>query len=91
MKIPPKVQPGDILEITWCDTNSPTSGPWMQEQEWKEFHPKMEMTSVGYLSEVSNGYIRLIADKSITKEYTALVARGFNIPVGCVSKIRKLR
>lgn len=89
MKIPPKLESHDIVEITWIDATSPSQTTWIQRDDIDS--PIMTIKSLGYYLGEQDGYIRIAADMSVSDDYVDQIARLFAIPKGCVKRIRKIK
>ena len=91
MNLPKKLKPGDPVVVRWIDANSPTSNTWMAVSDFKDSRPTMEILSLGFFVEERRKYIRLAANRSDTDEYVEVANRVFNIPIGCVKSVRRLK
>lgn len=86
-----KLKPGDLIKITWIDANSPDPHSWIATENFRDTNPIMEIESVGFFIEKRAGFIRVAACRSSESEYTEVINRTLNIPVGCTRKVRKVR
>jgi ribulose bisphosphate carboxylase small subunit len=82
---------GDVIQIKWIDANSPPNCLWQTVKELKEESPIMEILSVGYYVETRNEYIRLSGERSASKKHQEIVDRVFNVPIGCIKSIRRMK
>ena len=90
MKIP-KLKPGDAIEVIWMDANSPKEVVWQTVSGFMADSPRMEIISRGSFVEKRKGYIRIAGEISSSEHYEDVVNRVFNIPIGTIKKIRKLK
>ena len=90
MKIP-KLKPGDAVEVVWLDANSPKDSVWQTVSGFMADSPKMEIISRGSFVEKRKGYIRIAGEISSSEDYEDVVNRVFNIPIGCIMSIRRLK
>ena len=86
----PKLKPGDGIKVIWMDANSPKEVVWQTAREFVATSPKMKITSRGSFIEKRKGYIRIAGEISSSEDYEDVVNRVFNIPLGCISSIRRL-
>jgi hypothetical protein len=86
-----KYTPGELLKITWIDANSPDTRSWTTVDSFRDTNPVMEIESVGFFIEKKNGFIRIAACKSGGDEYEETINRTFNVPIGCIKKIRRTK
>jgi len=87
----PSLKRGDMVSIKWRDANSPRETVWMMADEFLQDTPVMEIYSVGYFVEKRDGYLRMVGEKSISDDFEEVVNRVFNIPVGCVVDVKRLK
>ena len=91
MKLPKNLTPGDLLKISWVDANSPDTRSWTTTNDFRDTNPVMEIESVGFFVEKRKGFIRIAACKSGGDEYVETINRTFNIPTGCITRVKKVR
>lgn len=87
----PCLSPGDVVQVRWIDANSPPNCLWQTVQEFKEDSLIMEILSVGYFIESRDGYLRLSGERSASKDYQEVVDRVFNVPLGCIKSIKRMK
>jgi len=90
MKLP-KLKHGDAIQIRWEDANSPPENEWVSVEEFKVTSPRMEILSVGFFIEQRDGYVRMSGERSDSEEFVEVVLRVFNVPLGCVKSVRRLK
>jgi hypothetical protein len=90
MKIP-RLNPGDAVMISWIDACTHENGSWMNEDEYTGREAGVPITSIGIYVKRGKDCIMITGDRHEREGFTTRVARCFDIPLGCIKSIRRLK
>lgn len=88
-----KFKIGDQIEITWLDTNSPLNDGWGQEDSFIGSSNIMKIKSLSFYFGVKDKFINIAADRmqADPEVYNLLTNRRLSIPLGCITKVKKIK
>lgn len=87
----PKIARGDAVEIVWIDSSFYEGGAWVDEDSFLGEKSELAITTVGIFLKRARKTIKLCGDRYGNDDIVIRTARCFEIPIGCVKKIRRLR
>ena len=90
MKIP-RLKIGDAIEIIWVDASLHENGMWMDEDELLSRDMGMPVVTRGTFIRKNTDGITICGLRHTKPGYETKIAPGFDIPIGCIKEIHKLR
>jgi hypothetical protein len=80
-----KYKRGMPLLVDWMDANTPLdSVGWTSMDDVKKQDPKFHVQSIGFVAGIKGGYLKLVGEQSVAKQYAKVTSRTINIPIACI-------
>ncbi len=88
-----KYRIGDKLEITWLDTNSPEKDSWFHEDDFVGSKNVMKIKSLSFYFGIKGKFVNIASDRMQADpgEFNLLINRRLSIPLGCITRVKKIK
>jgi len=87
----PTLKMGDVIEVTWLDSNTKHHGGWEKEVDFFHEDTNLVIKSVSFFIGEKDGSIKLAADRFAMIGFETEINRTMTIPVGCIMTLKKLK